>query len=366
MTSAHIVKALPPKALIVGCSGLELNAAELAFFQRQQPFGLILFQRNCVNPDQIRHLVDSFRAAVGRPDAPVLIDQEGGRVARLHPPEWPAHPSAHTFGRLAEASIEAALEASFLNGYLIARDLAAVGINVNCAPVLDLLLPEGHDVIGDRAFHSEPHVIAALGQAMADGLFAGGVQPIIKHLPGHGRARADSHHELPVVETDLFTLIETDFKPFKSLCEMPWAMLAHITYTALDSQPVTISPKAMGYIREQIGFAGILLSDDISMKALRAPIPESAAGFFAAGGDVLLHCNGHMDEMEALVSVCPAVNDTAWQVWLKASAKQKLAPAKNSLDYNEVLERRDFLLQSVPNHLQLDSLLADLDGKTGT
>lgn len=353
-----------PKALIVGCSGLELNPAEIAFFKDNQPFGLILFQRNCLNPEQIRGLTEAFREAVCNLDAPILIDQEGGRIARLHPPKWPAHPSAHTFGRLAEVSIEAALEATFLNGYLIARDLAEVGINVNCAPVLDLLLPEGHDVIGDRAYHSEPHIVAALGQAMADGLFAGGVQPIIKHLPGHGRALADSHHELPVVETDIFTLEEFDFKPFKALSELPWAMLAHITYTALDSQPVTISPKAMGYIREQIGFGGILLSDDISMKALRAPITDSAAGFFAAGGDVLLHCNGHIDEMEALAEVCPTMGDTPWQVWLKASAKQKLAPAKNALDYNEVLERREVLLRSVPTPRKLDSLLAD--AKTGT
>jgi len=289
---------------IFGCAGKTLGAAERAFFSRANPLGFILFARNCEAPDQIRALVADLRASVGRADAPVLIDQEGGRVARLKPPQWRAAPPAERFGTLAERNREAGLEAARINGHLIGRELAALGIDVDCAPVLDLHLPGAHAVIGDRAFGMAPQRVAELGRATCEGLLAAGVLPIIKHIPGHGRAMADSHFELPVVKLSRAELEATDFEPFRLLADMPWAMTAHLVYAAIDpDRPATLSPKVVAeIIRGHIGFDGLLLCDDLSMKALKGDLGDLAHRALVAGCDIVLHCNGEMDEMTRIAA----------------------------------------------------------------
>jgi beta-N-acetylhexosaminidase len=298
---------------ILGCEGLRLSAEERAFFARVNPLGFILFARNCETPDQIRALVSDLRASVGREDAPVLIDQEGGRVARLKPPQWRAAPPAERFGALAERDREAGLEAARINSHLIGRELAALGIDVDCAPVLDLRLPGAHDIIGDRAFGTTPQRVADLGRATCEGLLAAGVLPIIKHIPGHGRALADSHIELPVVRTSRSELEATDFEPFRLLADMPWAMTAHLVYAAIDpDRPATLSPKVIAeIIRGHIGFDGLLLCDDLSMKALKGDLGDLTRQALAAGCDIVLHCNGQMDEMTRIAAAAGTMSAEA-------------------------------------------------------
>ena len=289
-------------AAIFGCSGAVLDAEEAAFFRDVQPWGFILFGRNCQIPDQVRRLVDSLRATVGRADAPVLIDQEGGRVARLGPPHWRRYPAGRAYGDLTANDPLTRREITRLGARLMAHDLANLGINVDCVPVLDVPDPEGHDVIGDRAYGDEPAEIARLGRAAAEGLIAGGVLPVIKHIPGHGRAKSDSHKTLPVVDATLDDLEKTDFAPFRTLSDMPMAMTAHVLYTAIDARrPATTSRHVVrSIIRGLIGFDGLLMSDDLSMKALGGDFTARARGSLAAGCDVVLHCNGAMDEMLAV------------------------------------------------------------------
>lgn len=310
-------------AAIVGCAGPMLDDAERMLFRDADPLGFILFARNIETPEQVRSLVAGLRDCVGRPDVPVLIDQEGGRVARLPSPPWRAAPPAAKFGELYARDLERGREAAWLNGRLLARDLAGLGLNVDCAPVLDLRVAEAHDIIGDRAFGGDPHTVAALGRATCEGLLAGGVLPVIKHVPGHGRAMLDSHKALPVVDTSRDTLEKTDFQPFCDLADMPVAMTAHIVYSAIDPKaPATTSPSVIReVIRGFIGFDGLLLSDDLSMKALSGSLGERARAALAAGCDVVLHCNGNRDEMAAVLEACGPLSDRASERRARAFAR---------------------------------------------
>ena len=291
-------------AAILGCSGPTLTREEQAFFRAAKPWGFILFARNVEGPDQVRRLVDALRETVGRADAPVLIDQEGGRVQRLGPPHWGKYPPGRAYGDLGGNDPLLRREITRLGARLLAHDLATLGINVDCVPVLDVPDPAGHEIIGDRAYGQTPDEVALLGRAAAEGLIAGGVLPIIKHIPGHGRAKADSHLELPVVDTPWDELDARDFAPFKVCSDMPMAMTAHVIYLAVDrKRPATTSKKVMKrVIREAIGFDGLVMSDDLSMKALEGSFSERAKASLAAGCDVVLHCNGDMAEMKAVLA----------------------------------------------------------------
>lgn len=291
-------------AAILGCAGTTLSAEEVAFFRDVKPWGFILFKRNIADPEQVRALTAALRDTVGRPDAPILIDQEGGRVARLQPPHWKTHPPGRAYGELVANDPLVAREITRLGARLIAHDLRAIGVNVDCVPVLDVPDPLGHEIIGDRAYGDTPEQVATLGRAAAEGLLAGGVLPIIKHIPGHGRAMSDSHLELPVVKAKLAELDARDFAPFRVLSDMPMAMTAHVVYTAIDrKRPATTSKKAIKQvIRKSLGFDGLLMSDDLSMKALSGDFRQRAKDSLSAGCDVVLHCNGDMAEMKAVMS----------------------------------------------------------------
>src|SRR5471032_170126 len=289
---------------IYGCAGLTLSAAEQVFFHQTRPWGFILFARNIEGPAQVKALVAELRATADDGGAPILIDQEGGRVARLKPPHWPERPAAARFGKLHETNPEAAREATYLNARLIAHDLTSLGINVDCLPVLDVPVPGAHDIIGDRAFATDPVTIIALGKAQIEGLMDGGVLPVMKHIPGHGRAGADSHLALSRVSSTVEELSASDFVTFRSLDQCPIAMTAHVVYESIDPQrPCTTSPKVIrDVIRGEIGFDGLLMSDDLSMKALDGPLSVRAKQALFAGCDLVLHCNGDMDEMREVAS----------------------------------------------------------------
>ncbi len=292
-------------ALILGCSGTSLTRREAAFFRDVQPWGFILFKRNIGTPDEVRALTAALRETVGRADAPILIDQEGGRVQRLGPPHWPKYPAGAKFGRLNGAGRAMA----WLGARLIAHDLASVGINVDCAPMLDVPVEGTHDIIGDRAYASDANSVTELGRAVAEGLMAGGVLPVIKHMPGHGRATCDSHLHLPVIDADRATLAASDFRPFQALADLPFAMSAHVVFTAIDpSRPATQSKIVIDeIIRGAIGFDGLLMTDDLSMKALRGSYRVRTERAFAAGIDVGLHCNGQMRQMRGVVEATPVL-----------------------------------------------------------
>ena len=326
-----------PKAVIFGCAGTSLTEAERILFTECNPLGFILFARNVATPEQVRSLVADLRACVRRPDAPVLIDQEGGRVARLKPPHWRAAPPAGAIGAIADRDLEMAREAAWLNARLIGEELRALGINVDCAPVADVPVLGAHDVIGDRAYSKDPDRVGGLARATALGFLDAGILPVIKHMPGHGRACADSHAELPVVETPRADLAETDFKPFRALADMPWAMTAHVLYTDIDpARPATTSPIVIrDIIRDEIGFAGFLVSDDLSMSALKGPVAARAQAALAAGCDAGLHCNGNLEEMQQIAAVAPPLSAAAFARFergealrgssLKEADSQKLA-----------------------------------------
>jgi beta-N-acetylhexosaminidase len=317
-----------PKAFICGCAGLALNLEERGFLRREDPWGLILFKRNIADRDQVRELTRSFRECVGRSDAPVLIDQEGGRVQRMAPPHWRSYPAAGAIeAGVAPPKAEAAAR---LVARLIAHDLIEVGITVDCAPVLDVANEGMHTAIGTRAFSSRPERVAAMGRAVADGLLAGGVAPVIKHMPGHGRARVDSHHELPIVDAARSDL-EHDFAPFAALKDLPMAMSAHLLYTAIDARrPATASPTVVAEImRGQIGFDGLILSDDLSMKALDGSFEQRAAAVIEAGLDIVLHCNGVMEEARAVASAAPALSGASLR---RAKAAEAAITAPHPFD----------------------------------
>ncbi len=301
------------KAFIAGISGKALTDEERSFFVDHSPWGFILFARNIADPLQVQALTDELRALTGRADTPILIDQEGGRVARLRPPNWPSYPTGRFLGELYRRDREIGLRATWLQSRLIAFDLAALGINVDCLPVLDVPVEGAHDVIGDRAYSHQPFEVAEIGRAACDGLLAGGVLPVIKHIPGHGRAFADSHLALPVVDTNPAVLGCTDFYPFMQLADMPLAMTAHVVYSGFDAQnPATLSRRMIQQIiRGWLGYDGLVMSDDLSMHALSGDFGERTVAAFAAGCDVVLHCNGKMDEMVQIAAATPELQGEA-------------------------------------------------------
>jgi len=327
------------QAVIFGCAGPALTAEERAFFRDQRPWGFILFARNIETPEQVRTLTGALRAAVDRPDAPILIDQEGGRVQRMRPPHWRRYPPGRAYGQIGGNDPLLAREVARLGARLIAHDLVSVGINVDCLPVLDVPDPAGHEVIGDRAYGPSPDEVIRLGRAAAEGLIAGGVLPVVKHMPGHGRAKADTHFELPVVEAPREALEARDFAPFKALSDMPLGMTAHVIFSAVDARrPATASRTVIREaIRGSIGFEGLLMTDDISMKALAGDFASRARSALAAGCDVVLHCNGDMTEMKAVADgVGPLRGRSARRA---EAALARLPRASEPLDVAEAVAR---------------------------
>ncbi len=338
---AHAVK--PLAAVIFGLSGTALTPEEQRFFSEWHPYGYILFSRNIESPAQVKALTDSLKKLSGR-HLPILIDQEGGRVARLKAPHWATYPAAGEFAALYKKNKKAACEAAYLNARLIAHDLAALGITVDCAPVADVPVKGAHDVIGDRAFGHTPQQVAELARAQAKGLMDGGIVPVLKHIPGHGRAAADSHEQLPVVHESLAVLRENDFAPFKALADLPMGMTAHVLYRALDDKHMaTLSKKVISLIREEIGFDGLLMSDDISMKAMEGNFAERVRAALAAGCDVVLHCNGDMAEMQ---EVAGGVTPLAADALARAEKAMASVAMPEPFDVTAVRENRDRLLSA--------------------
>ena len=333
---------MAPLAAIFGCAGTQLAAAERDFFARADPAGFILFARNVESPAQLRALVAALRESIGREDAQVLVDQEGGRVQRLKPPQWRAAPAPGRFGELAARDPAGAAEAVRLNAQLIARELTAAGIDTVGAPSLDLRLPGAHQVIGDRAFSADPEIVAALGLAACEGFLAAGVAPVIKHLPGHGRSQVDSHLSLPVVEAPLAELEASDFRPFRALADMPLGMTGHLLIPAVDSErPATISSRVIAeIIRGFIGFQGVLITDDLSMEALSGTVQSRAAAAIAAGCDLALHCNGKLAEMAAIAEVLPPISPGV----AARLAKAHPWPPAAATDPAELVQRLELLL----------------------
>ena len=329
---------MAPRAFITGLSGLTLTADERAFLREARPWGLILFKRNIQTKDQVSDLVRETLHELGG-DAPVLIDQEGGRVQRLGPPHWPAYPAGAAYGQIYDRDPKAGLAAARLGARLIAADLIELGINVDCLPLADVPVSGADRVIGDRAYGETPDKVAAIASAIAEGLAAGGVLPVLKHIPGHGRANADSHERLPVVHADRATLEASDFAAFRPLKKLPLAMTAHVVFTAIDPvHPATTSATMIGdVIRGFIGFDGLLMSDDVSMGALSGSIAERTRASLAAGCDVVLHCNGKLDEMRAVAGQAP---ELAGEAQRRAAAALAARRPVSAIDRDEA--RREF------------------------
>jgi len=317
------------RAFITGVSGTELNAAEREFIRAQRPWGFILFKRNIETPAQVIQLVNELRKEAGRTDAPILIDQEGGRVQRFGPPHWPAYPAGSVFGRLYDLDPELGLTAARLSARLIAADLADLGVTVDCLPLADVPVAGADAVIGNRAYGTEPGKVAAIARAVTKGLEQGGILPVLKHIPGHGRATADTHFRLPVVETSKAELERTDFAAFQPLADLPMAMTAHVVFSALDpAHPATTSATIIHQvIRGVIGFQGLLMSDDVSMNALAGSIAERTRAILAAGCDMVLHCNGKLDEMREVARETPELSGQALQRAERALASRKAPQA---------------------------------------
>ena len=337
-----IVPEKPPLAAIFGCAGTKLKPGEIDLFRQNNPLGLILFERNCVSPDQVKALTASFRDVVGREDAPVLIDQEGGRVTRLKPPHWRHPPAARAFVEIAERQgCEAAAAAIIANHRLIGADLRACGLTVDCTPVLDVPVEDADPIIGDRALGCDVDLVEALGRAACDGLLEAGVLPVIKHLPGHGRALVDSHMQLPRVTASRPVLEETDFEPFRRLAGQSLGMTAHVIYDAIDeTKPATLSSKVISeIIRGHIGFEGLLMSDDLSMNALSGALSERTEAALAAGCDLVLHCNGNATEMSEVASTAAPMTDHAMRRWRNAAVCMRAAvPIDRSSDFELLKE----------------------------
>ena len=316
------------RAVIFGCDGHELSAEEQSFFREIQPWGFILFHRNCGSPEQVRKLTAALRVCVGRADAPILIDQEGGRVQRLRGEHWRARPAAASLGALNRQDPALAREMAYANARLMAADLLDIGVNVDCVPCVDVPVEGAHDIIGDRAFGRDPWLVAGLGQAVIDGMLDGGVLPVIKHIPGHGRAGADSHLDLPVVDTSRDELERSDFAPFRALSHAPLAMTAHVVYTAIDpNAPATTSKRVIDEIvRGFMGYDGCLITDDLTMRALKGTLAERTKASLAAGCDLILHCNRNMDEMREVAAATPVLSGKAAE--RAARALKALKPAK--------------------------------------
>jgi beta-N-acetylhexosaminidase len=331
---------MPVKALISGCASTSLTAAEVQFFSKNNPWGLILFKRNCDEPGQINELTKQFRSAVGRKDAPVFIDQEGGRVQRLGPSQghWRQYPPAQSFGKLYDRSAVLALRIARSVGRLMAEDLEEIGITSSCLPVLDVPQLGSHDVIGNRAYSTRIEQIMALARAHTAGLMEGGILPVMKHIPGHGRSTVDSHHDLPVVTASRSELEQVDFPPFAAFADLPMAMTAHVIFEALDDKnPATLSRKIIrDVIRKVINFQGLLMTDDLSMKALGGTFAEKSARAIDAGCDMLLHCNGVFSEMEEVADASPELEGKAMR-----RAKQALKARRKPLPFDKKAALKD-------------------------
>ena len=329
---------MAPRAFITGLAGLTIAPQEREFLRATDPWGLILFKRNIDSPAQVSDLVQDFRTSVGRKDAPVLIDQEGGRVQRLQPPHWPAYPPGAAYAALYAHDVAVGKAAAHLGARLIASDLAALGIDVDCLPLADVPVAGADAVIGDRAYGNTPIQVAVLARSVSDGLMDGGVLPVLKHVPGHGRAGADSHKMLPVVDTDRATLEATDFAAFRPLADLPLGMTAHVVFTAYDpSLPATTSRIMIDQvIRGFIGFSGALMSDDVSMEALSGSIGERTAAALAAGCDLALHCNGKLDEM---MEIAREAKPLAGKALARADAALARARVPSELDYEKAEAR---------------------------
>lgn len=334
------------QAAIYGLGGLELTADERQFFNDSEPAGFVLFKRNCENPGQLLRLTDSLRSLSGRDDLAILIDQEGGRVARMRPPEWPSFPAAEKFANLYRTAPSSAIEAVRANGRALALMLRSVGINVNALPLLDVRQEGASDIIGDRSFGSDPMQVAALGRAVLDGMASAGVVGIVKHMPGHGRALVDSHKDLPVVTASAQEL-EVDLEPFERLCAAPMGMTAHVVYTAWDAdRPASLSHIVIHeIIRERIGFDGLLMSDDLGMDALQGDFGVRAAGVIAAGCDIALHCSGKMEEMIAVAGMVPPISAEGEARLARAMAATRID--LDNADFAQEIAKRDMLLALV-------------------
>jgi beta-N-acetylhexosaminidase len=326
------------RAFITGVSGPELSATEREFIRAERPWGFILFKRNIETPEQVILLVQELRKVVGEPDAPVLIDQEGGRVQRLGPPHWPVYPPGGAFGTLYDIDRALGLSAARLSARLIAADLAELGITVDCLPLADLPVAGADAVIGNRAYGTEPAKVAAIARAVTLGLEQGGLLPVLKHIPGHGRATADTHFRLPEVDTAKTELERTDFAAFQPLADLPMAMTAHVVFSALDpAHPATTSATIIEQvIRGVIGFQGLLMSDDVSMNALSGSIAERTRAIFAAGCDMVLHCNGDLDEMREVAAETPELSGKALE-----RARRALASRRTPQPFDRVAARAE-------------------------
>lgn len=331
------------QAAIYGPAGFALTDDERAFFRDADPAGYIVFRRNCESPEQLLRLTDSLRELSGRSELPILIDQEGGRVARMRPPVWPAFPAAERFAHLYLAAPSSAIEAVRSNSRALALMLKSCGVNVNCLPLLDVRQEGATDIIGDRALGSEPMQVAALGRAVLDGMGSAGVLGVVKHMPGHGRALVDSHKELPVVHASADELL-VDLEPFQRLASATMGMTAHVVYTAWDAErPASLSQRIIqDIIRDAIGFDGWLMSDDIGMEALAGGFGSRAAGVVAAGCDVALHCSGKMEEMVAVAAAVPAMSADGEARLARAIAGTMLHD--DGPDFAETVANRDTLL----------------------
>ena len=334
------------KPVIFGLSGERITDEERAFFRDVDPAGYILFKRNIMDRAQLRALTDDLRDIAGRDDLAILIDQEGGRVSRMQPPEWPAFPPGGAFNALYDVAPMSAIEAARANAEAIALTLSEVGLTVDCLPLLDVRVPETHTAIGDRAFGNEPLRVASLGRAVIDGLRAGGVVGIVKHMPGQGRALVDSHLELPAVSASADELAQ-DLAPFAALKNAPMGMTAHVVFEAWDTERcATMSPTVIqDIIRGQIGFTGLLMSDDLDMKALKGDVPQRAADCVAAGCDIALNCWGRFDEMVAIANLLPEI--TADARARLDTAMATIRPVDHFDRIAALTEKRDALLALV-------------------
>jgi beta-N-acetylhexosaminidase len=333
-----------PKPVLFGCSGTRLTSLERSVFREADPFGFILFRRNCDSPDQIRYLIQELQQATARDSVTIAIDQEGGRVARLQPPNWPTYPPARSFGLMYERDPEWGVEAIKLYSTIIAHELASLGITINCAPVVDLYDPNGTPALGDRAFSSQPAIVAALARVQAETFLANGVLPVIKHLPGHGRLKTDPHHVLPIIDASRTELELQDFIPFELLKDIPLGMNSHAIFSAFDTKnPASLSPIVNDdIIRGALGFDGLLLSDDLTMKALNGKPGDLALRALEAGNDIVVHCSGDASEMEAISRVLEPMTDASWDRWTHAQAMAQPANATYNPQFDA--ERLDVLL----------------------
>jgi len=332
-----------PIPVVFGCSRPALTPLERHFFKNANPFGFILFKRNCETPEQVQYLIRELRQTVGRDDVPILIDQEGGRVARLQPPHWSKQPPAQIFGAMYEKDAEWGMEAMQCSARIVANELSQLGITINCAPVLDLLIEGATSALGDRTISRKPAIVAALARGCAETYLSHGILPVIKHFPGHGRMTLDPHHLLPTIDASLAELESDDFVAFDLLKDLPLGMNSHAVFTHIDSQSAaSLSPTVHELIRYKLGFDGLLFSDDITMKALNDAPPALATRALAAGSDVILHCNGELDEMEAIAAVLEPTKDESWARWQHALSMVETP----SGHYNpaEDAERLDVLL----------------------